>query len=636
MRDINILVVEDERIVSEDIKRRLISLGYKVLDTVSSGERAIEIAESNKPDLILMDIMLEGDSDGIETAERIKNLYAIPVVFLTAHTDERTIQRAKVAEPYGYLLKPFEIRDLRSTLEIALYKAEVQRKLKESQQWLNTVLNSIGEAVIAVDSEDKVKFINPVAEKLTGQAASIAAGKPLDEVYKVINEISDENLILCCLAENDNISLENLLNSKMLISGNQTIPIEETYSEIKDSRNQVTGKVITFRDISRRRAFESAIIASRNYYLSLFEEFPALIWRSRPDGKFNYFNRTWLEFSGRNIEDEIEYGWLKFVHENDRADFRELFESSIKKKERFECELRILNRENEYRWIMCFGSPFIDLSGNYSGYIGACYDITPRKIMEEQLEQARIKAEASSRAKSTFLSNMSHEIRTPMNGIIGITEVLIDTNLNAEQKNYLSMLRKSAFSLLNLLNSILDYSKYEAGKLKLDNSNFDLKLLLDEVVRIFIPETNIKGVELSCKIDNRIPSTLAGDAQRLKQILVNLMSNAVKFTEKGTISIEVSRSYDLEDEDYKSAGADYIPLHFVIRDTGIGIEESKHEMVFESFTQADSSSTKKYGGTGLGLSIAKQLVEMMKGRIWFESSVGEGTTFYIEFTFSQN
>ncbi|MGE5411628.1 MAG: response regulator, partial [Clostridiales bacterium] len=334
METINILVVEDEKIVAIDIKRRLTSLGYNVIAAVSSGEKAIEVAAVHFPDLILMDIMLEGKLDGIETAQQIKDKYAIPVIFLTAYTDEKTIQRAKTAEPFGYILKPFEIRDLRSTIEIALYKAETQKKLRESEQWLNTVLNSIGEAVIAVDANNNIKFMNPLAETLTAVPVGKAIGRPLAEIYRTEIEMSDEYLIYC-LAEGNKTTMDALIDNKMLVSVQPPIPIEDNYVEIKDQRDRIVGAVLTFRDISSRRKVESSIIASRNYYLSLFEEFPALIWRSGKDGRFNYFNRTWLDFTGRAIEDEIEFGWMDYLLENEKGTFYKNYKKDFDAKRAF-------------------------------------------------------------------------------------------------------------------------------------------------------------------------------------------------------------------------------------------------------------------------------------------------------------
>ena len=342
-----------------------------------------------------------------------------------------------------------------------------------------------------------------------------------------------------------------------------------------------------------------------------------------------FFSPPWKSMIGY-ADDEIENAFSTFenlLHPEDHERvMTALHDYLAGRTTRYSVEFRFRHKDGSWRWILARGRALRDEHGTPYRMAGSHTDVTERKHDEEELRKARQAAESANSAKSVFLANMSHEIRTPMNGVIGMSELLLGTELNETQREYLEMLKLSADSLLELLNDILDFSKIEAGRMELDAHEFDLNEVITEIAQAMGIRAFQKHLVLQHNISPEVPTRLIGDDGRLRQILVNLIGNAIKFTHQGGVTIEVT---------VESTTADLVTLHFKINDTGIGIASYMQDSIFEAFTQAESSTSRRYGGTGLGLAICHDLVALMQGRIWVESQAGKGSTFHFTAAFGR-
>ncbi|NNM28384.1 MAG: response regulator, partial [Akkermansiaceae bacterium] len=336
-----------------------------------------------------------------------------------------------------------------------------------------------------------------------------------------------------------------------------------------------------------------------------------LVW---DDDMYRLYGITPQRFSG------AYEAWEEGLHPDDLEGEREKLQRAIRGEEEFDTEFRVVwPDDGSVHFIKANATVLRDESGDALRMIGVNWDNTERRRKEDELREAKRAAEAAAEAKSEFLANMSHEIRTPMNGIMGMTELLLGTELEREQREYLGLISNSAESLLTVINDILDFSKIEAGKLQLDRHEFDLRDSVGDTLQTLGVRAAEKGLELAYHVQADVPDCLIGDLGRLRQVLVNLVGNALKFTEKGEVVVDIRIETRTRDD---------VSLHFLVTDTGIGISPEKRQDIFESFTQAEGSTTRIHGGTGLGLTISRKLVELMQGRLWVESEPGTGSTFH--------
>jgi PAS domain S-box-containing protein len=342
------------------------------------------------------------------------------------------------------------------------------------------------------------------------------------------------------------------------------------------------------------------------------------------DGRWVRVNTTLCEILGYDRETLMGMTFADLTHPDDLdADLGHVDELLAGRVRFYQMEKRYYHRDGHVVWVRLTASLVRDLAEVPLHFVSQIEDITERKQLAENLAKARDDALAASRMKSEFLANMSHEIRTPMNGVIGMSGLLMETDLTPDQRELGSVIQHSSESLMNIINDILDFSKMEAGKLRMDSDEFDLRELVEETLVLLAPRAHEKGLELTCEFDARLNHLLVGDAGRLRQVLVNLVGNAVKFTENGEVGLRVKLTG--EDERLSTVRCE-------ITDTGIGIPLEMQPRLFQPFTQADGTNTRKYGGTGLGLAISRQLVELMSGTIGFKSEPNRGSCFWIELT----
>jgi PAS domain S-box-containing protein len=350
-----------------------------------------------------------------------------------------------------------------------------------------------------------------------------------------------------------------------------------------------------------------------------------LIWNIDADGRFLYASPSWKRVTGYDPEEIVGTPFQLIVHRDDHPACLDYLQGVLSSKEiGVTPEYRTLHKDGSWHWHQATGMPVLGDDGVAISLVGISRDISERKQAEEDLCRAKTAAEAANQAKSEFLANMSHEIRTPMSGVLGMAELLSFTELTPQQEEYLACIKISGDNLLALINDILDLSKIEAGKVELEYADFSLRTALNDVVNTQISSIHKKQLQLQISLPDELPEIVRGDQLRFKQILLNLLSNALKFTDQGSIAISGSL---LEQEQYHNR------IRISISDTGIGMTLEQQQKIFAPFAQADSSTTRKFGGTGLGLTICRQLAELMGGEIIVTSSPGQGSSFQLELPF---
>ncbi len=496
-------------------------------------------------------------------------------------------------------------------------RKQVEEALQESQALYHSLVESLPVGVWRKDLAGRFIFANRQCGKLLGIPASRLLGKTAQDFYSAL--LAEKH-------EHDDLHI--------LQTGQ---PLEETEEHVSESGErgyshvikvpfhnhlgQIVGIQGIFNDVTASRRAEEALRQSEERFRLLSASAPIGIFQTDLAGHCVYANARWQEITGSILNASLGETWNQGIHPEDRAAVTREWQECVEQERSFKGEYRFLRPAGDLRWVLVRAAALHAAAGQVMGFVGTGEDITERKQVEAELAKARDTALESARHKAQFLANMSHEIRTPMNGILGMIHLLLDTDLNAVQRDYSESIAAGADALLNIVNEILDLSKMEVGKLTLDHLDFDLRETVESSMELLAPRAQAKRTEVAVWMDPQISFGVRGDPGRLRQVLDNLLSNAVKFTDRGEVVLRVS----VESETSTEA-----MLRFAVRDTGIGIPREAQERLFQAFTQAEESTARRFGGTGLGLAISKQLVELMRGRIGLESAPGQGSTFWFE------
>ncbi len=508
-------------------------------------------------------------------------------------------------------------------LEDISSRKKLERQISYQLSFQKRIFDSIPAHVYLKDTEGKYLAVN--------NAFAEFMNRPGEEFEGLsVFDILPEDAALISKIEDDEV-----LSAGKEVSGGELLAVgwggrkqwqKVSKTPLFDEQGKVSGIIGCSFDITPLVETAEALRESEKRYRSLAEDMPVLINSALPDGTFLYVNRECCRWCGKEEKDLLGESFFDFLTEENRKEIRAGLAALTPENPLLFTEQRLLASDGSVRWQRWITRGFFDIDGRLQFLQGIGEDITERKQGEEALRLARDEAEKASEAKSNFVAAVSHEIRTPLNGILGMTEVLLDTNLEEDQRNYARMIMDSGTHLLTLLNDLLDFAKIEAGKFDLNVMAFPLDRVLSESLAIFRRGAAEQGLRLYLETDSALPSVIAGDPLRLRQILANLLGNAVKFTSRGSVLLSAKKRKETEKE---------VTVRFAVTDTGIGISRQLQKEIFIPFHQGESFNNRKYSGTGLGLPISDRLLRMMGSRLLVKSTPGKGSCFFFSLTFQK-
>jgi PAS domain S-box-containing protein len=517
------------------------------------------------------------------------------------------------------------LKDANSKLQLELgERKQIENALRESEESYRELFDNAKDAIYVHDLSGKYLSANRAAGKLIGYGIEEILGKSFAEFMAPEHAERMRAKLNSRLVETQPSTYETELRAK----DGRSVPIEVS-SRLIYENGVAVGVQGTARDITERKVAEDALHRSEERFQLVMRATNDVIWDWDLTTNGLWWNEgihTVFGYEKDAVGTDLAW-WLKNIHPEDEQTIGDSIHHFLEGKEEvWVGEYRYKRADGNYAQVVDHGIVLRDGEGKPVRMVGSMMNITERKQLEMDLIGARDAALESTRLKSEFLANMSHEIRTPMNGVIGMTGLLLDTNLTAEQRDFTETINSSADSLMTVINDILDFSKIEAGKLHFEKLDFDLLQTVEGPVELLAERARDKGIEMASFVESDVPVNLLGDAGRLRQVLTNLIGNALKFTEAGEVIVRVTKEGDT---------GTHATLRFAISDTGIGISQEAQRKLFQAFVQADGSTTRKYGGTGLGLAISRQLVELMGGEIGVESVAGAGSTFWFTARFEK-
>ena len=616
MSKVKIMVVEDEIIIARDIQMSLENMGYEVTDVVATGNDAVECAKKANPDLVLMDIELQGDMDGTEAAQKINSILDIPVIYITAYADSAVLERAKATGPFGYMIKPFEEQQLHTTIEMALYKFKMEKKLRESEKryelasragqvgvwdWnLDTdgfYLDSSLKAMLGYENGEDISTLDDWMDKIhpddrnkvTEDAKNHLSG--VNEQYELVHRMFHKNK-----------------STRWFLARGVAI---------KNKNGIATRMIGTETDITERRLAEDKL----RKLSRAIEQSPVTVMITDVQGKIEYVNPKFSQVSGYSSDEVMGRSPSILKSGNHDVDFYKEMWSTILQGDEWRGEFHNRRKDGQLYWELATISPLRNRDGKTTHFIAIKEDITERKKAEAELRRAKEEAEAANRAKSDFLSHMSHELRTPMTAILGFAQLLesvSEESLSERQNDCIQEILNAGYHLMELINEVLDLSSIESGKLSLSIETISIEPLIKECISLILPLADKNGIKVSENSHDCKNHLVCADKTRLKQILLNLLSNAVKYNKEGG---EVRLECRMEGEKF---------VRISVTDTGEGFPEEQYMQLFEPFKRLVSDRRKSIEGTGIGLSISKNLIQLMGGSLGVDSSPGEGSTFWID------